>query len=59
MPTTCPPERRCGAHAPGWMKGQHPSVADGEVTRAVCYHWSENCCRWKNSINPLMPNSDL
>ena len=31
-------------------KGQHPSVADGEVTREVCYHWLNNCCRWKNNI---------
>ena len=50
MPTTCPPVRRCGTHAPGWIKGQHPSVANGEVTREVCYHWSNNCCRWKNNI---------
>ena len=50
MPTSCPPVRRCGTHAPGWIKGQHPSVADGEVTREVCYHWSNNCCRWKNNI---------
>ena len=50
MPTTCPPVRRCGTHAPGWIKGQHPSVADGEVTREVCYHWANNCCRWKNNI---------
>ncbi|XP_020609790.1 pancreatic secretory granule membrane major glycoprotein GP2-like [Orbicella faveolata] len=50
MPTTCPPVRRCGTHAPGWIKGQHPSVADGEVTREICYHWSNNCCRWKNNI---------
>ena len=50
MPNTCPPVRRCGTHAPGWIKGQHPSVADGEVTREVCYHWLKNCCRWKNNI---------
>jgi len=50
MPTTCPPIRRCGTHAPGWISGQHPSVADGEVTRKVCYHWSGNCCQWNNNI---------
>ena len=50
MPTTCPLVRRCGTHAPGWINGQHPSVADGEVTRQVCYHWTRNCCRWKNNI---------
>ena len=45
MPTACPAVRRCGTHAPGWIDGQHPSVAEGEVTREVCYHWSNNCCR--------------
>ena len=50
MPTSCPPVSRCGTHAPGWIKGQHPSVADGEVTREVCYHWTNNCCRWRNNI---------
>ena len=50
MSTTCPPVRRCGTHAPGWITGQHPSAADGEVTREVCYHWARNCCQWKNKI---------
>ena len=50
MSTTCPPVRRCGTHAPGWIKGKHPSAADGEVTREVCYHWARNCCQWKNKI---------
>ena len=51
MPTTCPTQvRRCGTHAPGWLKGQHPTVAEGVVTRQVCYHWSNNCCRWSNNI---------
>lgn len=50
MPQTCVPEWRCGTHAPGWLNGQHPTVAQGVVTRDVCYHWVGNCCRWKNSI---------
>ncbi|KXJ18031.1 Fibropellin-1 [Exaiptasia diaphana] len=48
--TKCPPRRHCGAHAPGWMKGTHPSQAEGAVTRHVCYNWRGNCCRWTNSI---------
>ncbi|XP_020609788.1 uncharacterized protein LOC110048345 isoform X2 [Orbicella faveolata] len=50
MPTNCPSKNRCGTHAPGWINGNHPSVADGEVTREVCYHWSYSCCRWRNYI---------
>ena len=51
MPTKCPETKRCGTHASGWLNGKHPSVADGIVSREVCYHWSKNCCRRKNKIN--------
>ena len=50
MPTSCVSENRCGTHAPGWMDGAHPTVADGKVTRKVCYGWSGNCCRRSNNI---------
>ena len=50
MPDKCVPIRRCGTHAPGWLHGAHPTVAEGVVTREVCYHWSNNCCNWKNNI---------
>ncbi|EDO46575.1 predicted protein [Nematostella vectensis] len=50
MPTSCVLEKRCGTHAPGWMVGAHPTVAQGMVTRKVCYHWTKNCCRWSNYI---------
>ena len=50
MPSSCPPKRRCGTHAPGWLNGSHPSVADGAVQRQVCYHWSSGCCQWQNDI---------
>ncbi|EDO26526.1 predicted protein, partial [Nematostella vectensis] len=50
MPTSCVLEKRCGTHAPGWMVGAHPTVAQGLVTRKVCYHWTKNCCRWSNYI---------
>ena len=29
MPTSCPPYKRCGTTAPGWLNGGHPTVADG------------------------------
>lgn len=49
MPTSCVPGKRCGSHATGWLNGTHPSVADGVVTRQVCFHWKEgggvmDCC---------------
>ena len=50
MPNTCPPTRRCGTNALGWLDGQHPSVLEGVVTRKVCYHWENNCCKWSNNI---------
>lgn len=50
MPTTCVPMHRCNTHAPGWLNGNHPTVADGQVTRQVCFHWSSNCCNWSTNI---------
>ena len=50
LPTTCVPKLRCGTHAPGWIQGGHPSVADNVVKRKVCFHWSGNCCRWNRQI---------
>ncbi|KAI8520909.1 Oncoprotein-induced transcript 3 protein [Branchiostoma belcheri] len=45
MPTQPPPtDYRCGTHAPIWMNGQHPSVADGEVSRQTCALWGSNPC---------------
>ena len=49
MPTSCPPTARCGTAATGWLNGGHPTVADGQVSRTVCFHWY-NCCRWSTNI---------
>ncbi|CAH3194098.1 unnamed protein product, partial [Porites evermanni] len=37
MPTSCPPEYRCNTYAAGWLNGGHPTVADGQVSRRVCF----------------------
>lgn len=50
MPNSCVPTQRCGTHAPGWMNGEHPKKEEGVVSRQVCFHWSNNCCRWKVTI---------
>ena len=31
MPTQCVPSTRCGTIHSGWLKGGHPTLADGEV----------------------------
>ena len=49
MPTSYPPLYKCNTNAPGWLKGEHPSVADGQVTRKACFHWS-NCCSLSTNI---------
>ena len=53
MPTSCPPKHRCNTHASGWLNGAHPTVADGQVTRTVCFHWGSNCCNWSSSVKVI------
>ncbi|CAB4001604.1 Hypothetical predicted protein [Paramuricea clavata] len=48
--TSCVPTWRCGTKASGWMNGAHPTVAQGKVTRKVCYSWRSNCCYLSNNI---------
>ena len=49
MPTQCVPERRCGAVLSGWLKGGHPTLADGEVSSEVCFTRGSDCCKeYKN-----------
>ncbi|CAH3133210.1 unnamed protein product [Porites lobata] len=50
MPTSCPPRYRCGTQSTGWMNGGHPTVADGQVSRTVCFHWAAGCCQWSTNI---------
>jgi len=50
MPTSCPPINRCHTDATGWLNGGHPTVADGQVTRQVCFHWNSNCSYWSTNI---------
>ncbi|KAL9967107.1 hypothetical protein ACROYT_G025275 [Oculina patagonica] len=50
MPDTCVLQYRCGIMAPGWLNGAHPTVAEGVVTRKVCYSFWDDCCYWSNNI---------
>lgn len=49
--TSCVSSSSCGTTASGWMNGAHPTVADGKVTRKICYHYFGNCCQWSNNID--------
>ena len=44
MVTTCPPTDRCDAAFPIWLRGGHPAVAEGKVTRNVCIN-NFHCCK--------------
>ena len=59
MPDKCVLMYRCGTSHPGWLNGTHPTVAEGVVTREVCYkdeYWwwwrgsSSECCAHSNII---------
>ena len=50
MPDSCVPRQRCGTHAPGWLSGEHPTVAEGAVERKVCFHWTSGCCQLSTNI---------
>ena len=30
MPNSCPPKSSCDTHAPGWLNGGHPTMAEGK-----------------------------
>ena len=41
----CVPVGNCRFPAPGWMR-----VAEGVVSRGVCYNFSTDCCFWRKKI---------
>ena len=44
MPNRCPSNNfRCGTSWPGWLKGDHPTVEEGIVTRTVYFKKRQNC----------------
>ena len=45
MPTSCPHNFKCG-----WLNGEHPTVADGQVTRKVCFRTVSGCCHRSTDI---------
>ena len=51
MPDKCVLQYRCGTKYPGWLDGTHPTVAEGVVTRVVCYNkWGSGCCSSRDII---------
>ena len=55
MVTKCPVStNKCGAHYPAWLKEDHPTVAEGTVTRKVCILRNANCCY--DSVNIQVKN---
>lgn len=50
MPTSCVSENHCGTNAAGWLNGAHPTVAEGQVSKQVCFTWLSNCCHFAINI---------
>ena len=50
MPDKCVLMYRCGTNYPSWLNGTHPTVAEGVVTRKVCYNGWYSCCRYSTII---------
>ncbi|XDV15908.1 hypothetical protein PO909_015849 [Leuciscus waleckii] len=44
IPDTCVEIYGCSTQIPLWIRGGHPTVTDGVVTRDVCGHWNSYCC---------------
>ena len=45
LPTKCLSMSRCGTYETGWLRGTHPSVAEGAVDRTVCFRY-RSCCKY-------------
>ena len=45
MASSPPGSHKCNTAGPGYIKGGHPSVADGKKTRTVCFDLGGNCNR--------------
>nr|XP_058946979.1 fibrillin-3-like [Pocillopora verrucosa] len=50
LPSSCVPMNSCGTHAPGWLQGHHPTVAQGIAAVKACFHWKKGCCQWQTDI---------
>ncbi|XP_068705549.1 uromodulin-like [Montipora foliosa] len=46
----CIPFHKCGTDHTGFLEGEHPSQADGIVTRQACFHAFYRCCFEKVQI---------
>ena len=48
MMTTCPLINKCGGSYSAWLKGGHPTVAQGNVSKKVCInkHSGGDCCHF-------------
>ena len=52
MATSCPKPFHCGGNGAGWLNGTHPTVAEGNVRRKVCYSLV-GCCWTSHYIHVI------
>ena len=53
MPDKCVSDFSSGTMPPGWLNGTHPTIADGVVTRTVCFRRIADCCSWHEIIKVM------
>ena len=50
MADKCVPTDYYGTYFSGWLSGAHPTIAEGVVTREVCFSSYYYCCGWYQHI---------
>ena len=50
MADKCVPRNHCSASYSGWLYDAHPTIAEGVVTRKVCFSSPRYCCDWYDAI---------
>ena len=55
LPTSCTPDYRCGTSATSWLTNGHPSVADGRVSKRVCFSYNGDCYYYR-CVNIIIRN---
>ncbi|KAI4904447.1 hypothetical protein NFI96_022470 [Prochilodus magdalenae] len=48
MPESCVDDSSCGTSITLWLKGSHPQIEDGIVTRRVCGRSGSDCCYYRS-----------
>ena len=51
IPEYAPEPDHCGTENPGWVQGDHPSVAEGIVQRELCFRLNQTYCHFRYNVS--------